>query len=459
MATEIEAIKCPQCGSVKVKELRTDHYQCESCGTEFVVHNDNDININVNNDSPPNTDNSKTNAKTLKVKIGNRGCLAIMVVLLILGCIIYFSFLGNSGGNSAGNANAKGNTWDKACASLFKDAQGNPYYVVVGTINSGENNNDNKSVYNMYLGLYSLKDAKPKWIKKLISSDFPNVAFRMFDDKDLYIGVGNDGSVGGGEKEIYRLDATTLSVENVKEALEKNDTNFSDGIARISFTYGIEKTGTDEYDYWGDASSGFKITTNDGKDFWYMPLIRQTYKTYSAYSNAKTKTSPNAVIKTGYSFINNSPDDNPNENWQLIKYRYKYDYGAPRDMPNFQDNNNSSHVVDYAVMDVDRKFFDPHVLDMDSAKVLIAYKPTVANDQTYVYQLLNAQNGSVITSVAPANKLSDDVYRGMLLKDGFVLLNANVDGGNNDAAYYDNSGKVINKIESTSNLKFAQVTN
>ena len=37
MAKRIKVIKCPQCGSTKAKELRTDHYQCKNCYTEFFI--------------------------------------------------------------------------------------------------------------------------------------------------------------------------------------------------------------------------------------------------------------------------------------------------------------------------------------------------------------------------------------------------------------------------------------
>ena len=51
MAKRIKVIKCPQCGSTKAKELRTDHYQCKSCYTEFFIDSD-DINILHKYDSP-----------------------------------------------------------------------------------------------------------------------------------------------------------------------------------------------------------------------------------------------------------------------------------------------------------------------------------------------------------------------------------------------------------------------
>ena len=45
MSKRIKAIKCPHCGSTKVKETRPDYYQCKACSTEFFLDDD-DININ-----------------------------------------------------------------------------------------------------------------------------------------------------------------------------------------------------------------------------------------------------------------------------------------------------------------------------------------------------------------------------------------------------------------------------
>jgi ribosomal protein S27AE len=40
MATEIKAIKCPQCGSTENTELEQNRFKCNKCGTEYFLDND-----------------------------------------------------------------------------------------------------------------------------------------------------------------------------------------------------------------------------------------------------------------------------------------------------------------------------------------------------------------------------------------------------------------------------------
>ena len=40
MATEIKAIKCPQCGSSQKTEIRPRYYRCTSCQTEYFLDDD-----------------------------------------------------------------------------------------------------------------------------------------------------------------------------------------------------------------------------------------------------------------------------------------------------------------------------------------------------------------------------------------------------------------------------------
>ena len=80
MAKRIKVIKCPQCGSTKAKELRTDHYQCKSCYTEFFIDSD-DINILYKYDSPL-SDLNKVNTKHIIISFV--GILNFFFVILMV---------------------------------------------------------------------------------------------------------------------------------------------------------------------------------------------------------------------------------------------------------------------------------------------------------------------------------------------------------------------------------------
>ena len=430
MATEIKAIRCPSCGSVKVKELRTDHYQCESCGTEFFLDSDNVININqVNINHYDNLETSTGNAGIHKPNNNHAGCIT---VILLLVCFIGCFFWGKVSKNDTGNTDKyhwAASKTSKEC--LFTDTAGNPYYVIAGSIEtSGDDFFTDTEDSNIYLGLFNLKDSKLQWIKKLSGStanDFDNnIDFQLFDDKNLYIIIN--------KSEVYRLNTATLTLEDMKMAYEQKDTDLKAGIATIAF---IEDNG---------VSSGFQIITNDGINLWYMPLINKTY-TETEFNKAAATPSSHSATKTAYNFLSlgNIPDsdwgieDDLGVKFNLIKYKYSYEYGAPRSIPNLEKRKN------YNIMIPNRNFFNATVLDFDSARILINFQPDSTGGM-WISQILNADNARIMISVR------ENASGGKLLKGGFALI---ADGY---AVYYDNNGKEINRIFKY-DLKFDKVTN
>ena len=51
MNKRIKVIKCPQCGSTKIEEIKPEHYRCKSCSSEFFLDND-DITIHHRYETP-----------------------------------------------------------------------------------------------------------------------------------------------------------------------------------------------------------------------------------------------------------------------------------------------------------------------------------------------------------------------------------------------------------------------
>src|SRR5579871_1335871 len=116
MATEIKAIQCPLCGSTASKELRRDHYRCESCGTEYFI--DNGI---VNTRIKPGP--GAPGAPGLPPQAGKGksmlGCLVtIFVVVVIISIALIFgvatsSINSNKSGSGSGDA-VMPTTWQYA---------------------------------------------------------------------------------------------------------------------------------------------------------------------------------------------------------------------------------------------------------------------------------------------------------------------------------------------------------
>src|SRR5690606_1457647 len=86
-----------------------------------------------------------------------------------------------------------------------------------------------------------------------------------------------------------------------------------------------------------------------------------------------------------------------------------------------------------------RLYFQPKVVTYNEKTLLIAYKPTPAEDDPFQLQLLDAATGRIQQTIPTELKYIDD--EGSLLKDGFIVK------GSSDYYYFDQSGKQINKFE------------
>lgn len=89
MAKNIKAIKCPNCGSIKKNEIKTDYYVCLSCNTEYFLDND-DININIKHVPHSSSQQSTARVKRIIATI----LLAFILVLIFF--IVIKRFVGNS---------------------------------------------------------------------------------------------------------------------------------------------------------------------------------------------------------------------------------------------------------------------------------------------------------------------------------------------------------------------------
>ncbi|MDR2274070.1 MAG: hypothetical protein LBF27_24400 [Sphingobacterium sp.] len=86
-----------------------------------------------------------------------------------------------------------------------------------------------------------------------------------------------------------------------------------------------------------------------------------------------------------------------------------------------------------------RLYFQPEVVAQNDKTLLIAYKPTPAEDDPLQIQLLDISTGAIQKTITTDLK---SIYKnGYLLNDGFIVK------GSSDYYYFDNSGKQINKFE------------
>ncbi|OOG15865.1 hypothetical protein BWD42_23590 [Sphingobacterium sp. CZ-UAM] len=446
MAKSIKAIKCPHCGSIKVSTIRPDYYKCDSCGTEFFLDSD-DININHNYNYPrSNPDQYKAIRIVLFAVVG---FITLMFVIGALSALFSKKPEPNySTYTSSNTADKKEEAitleWNYASNELFLDKNNVPHVVVVGNVRDSKARFDEGKDNKVYIGLFDPKTGKKEWIKQLMDTPVElsssDVKLQVFEDQNLYIIVKS--------KYIYQLDRNSLTFKSVLEDYVKDAPSLSTGIAKVEFKY-------------EDYGSSYQIINNEGQNLAYYPLINKSIPDKQLYDERRKKL-PNPTTKTEFTFSSKS-SYYPEEKIQLIQYSYQYQYGFPKDSPRFswdKDYGRSgiftdrdpykkvlinswqfkgTRLISFKDFTPGRLYFQPVVIAQNNKTLLIAYKPTPAEDDPLQIQLLDVATGAIQKTVTTDLK---SIYKnGYLLNDGFIVKSSS------DYYYFDNSGKQINKFE------------
>jgi len=442
MASEIKAIKCPQCGSTQQTEIRRNYFRCNSCGTEYFVNNENDITITHKYDIPNNTPQLK--------KAG-------IIIVSVIGAIIVLSFISSllfSGhkkmnsyhtlSTSPAPSKEKPFKWYRAEDFYFESAAGQPIFIALGIAEDDERRSaDAKNVLAGFYDAVSGKEIKKQELNIPLKVGF-DIKFRMFESGDLYCIVD--------EKRLLKVDRQYIKIEEVSPDLYKDIPDFSSGLAQIKFVY-------------EGGGDGFQVLTNDGKERYYYPLIQKVYTKdlfYKARSGFSTVPS-DTPVQTAFAFSRNDEDDYPEEKIQLVKYQYKCPSGYPKDTPAFgwrkdyggsgffTDKSpykksfitrwsiNQARVVSYTDFTPGRLYFDSKVLASDEHTVLIAFRSSVAQDAPYSIQALDAKTARILWTTPIDSNLY--IYDGFISDSGYCI-NANV-----CMLFIDKTGKIVNQFK------------
>ena len=395
MSKHIKVIKCPHCGSTKVRETRPDYYQCEACSTEFFLDSD-DININHRYIAPENNLLNGLNAKHLAI-IG--AILGFMIIPFVISTC--FSFLSSDDPitfNSTANNEPKieeSFSFKKLVPFVTKD--GRAVVAVFGVYSRGDYA---KKITENQIRIYDLKKDEPIKTTQLPIEKLKEVEGRTFDDGSVNIILNNST--------WYTIDKSTLDLKEMTNY--KNVPELESGFANIKFLSN------------GD-SDGFKIMTNTAKERFYLPIINKVY-TQRELFEACEKPLPNPVVKTDFDF-SRTTTDYPEQEIQLIKYSHYTQVGYPksdswsfgwcRDFGRkwgiFVGNEGSvkafistfdkerARLIKYENFTPDATYFSASVLWSNDSHVFIRFKSTASEDAEYVYQLLDATTAKPLWSV------------------------------------------------------------
>jgi len=440
MATNIKAIKCPQCGSTRQTGIRANYYRCNSCGTEFFIDNENDITVNHKFDVPNHAPQLKTVGIIVAAVIGSVFLLSILSSLL-------FSHKTKSnsyGAYTSAPAAPKEKTfkWDRTETFCFESANKQTIIVVVGT-KDDDSRSDSKNILAGFYDAASGKEITKQELNILTKRFDADIKFRRFETGEIYCIIN--------KKKLLTLDRQYVKIDEMPTDF-KDIPDLESGIAQIEFVS----------DAYGD---GFKILTNDGKERYYYPIIRKVYNKDQFYTaNKGFATIPaQSPVKTAFTFSRKS-FDYPEEKIQLIKYKYKSAIGYPRDSYGFEWRKDyggagiftdaspykkrlindwqmqSARMISFSNFTPGRLYFNSKVLAYNDEVVIIAFRPSAAEDAPYSIQALDANTAQVLWTTP----VEDKIY---LYDDNSITGSGYYISGNSYDLFVDKNGKIIRKFK------------
>ena len=401
MSKTIKTIKCPQCGSTRVDQIREDHYRCRSCSTEFWLDSD-DITIHHRHEYPGGTGPALEEDFLKKYK---------KHVYLVTGVFMFFVFVFPFISSLLQRPSIKSPleralsadedqeqyfwSWEEVTA--FLDRKGQPVIMGIGTRRMSRRRDGREQETRLAV---TVSPETKKLLKVQELTDLKSLeeaTLQELSDGRIYLII-NDRKIYEVNRGNYELREIVPQVEfpEVKELAK--------GISQIEFNH--------------SDPDGLTLMTSLGKKYIFYPVLKKIY-TENELWNAYEAMPPNPQVYTAFQFSTISISEYTEELIQLVKYQYRWQVGYPKNKPSFQwqkDYGGSgiftdrdpyrkvfisdwskqrSRLVSYKDFTPEAYYFSPEVLHYDDNQVFITYRPTVDKDAPRIYQCLDARTAEV----------------------------------------------------------------
>lgn len=408
------AIKCPQCGSTKHKNLAKNQYQCSNCDTQYVLENNEYIVNHYHHHIPAKT--HPANPKAIAV--------AIIVPLVLVGMLLVATIW-----NNAKQDVTTGEVWQRYDSYFLETDAKQAVVVRVGQMKEYGKDDANSDQKIKAVFYDAISDERLKVVElPLELKRFTRVEFKRFTDGTLYFIVE--------EKHLGRIGANSLTAELLPwQAFKQHPKLSGSGVAEANFERDMN-------------NDGFRLVTNEGETVYYYPS-QDLLLSQNEYREFKPESTVPMTVQTAYSFVEDGRADSLSDKYRLIQYRYQHQSGYPIQTPSFEYNDagqleeqkwskERSQTLDFTELTPNRNYFSPQLLDFNQQELMIGYKLTPAQDTLYTIQVLNAQNGEVKWTY----QVEDDSMMyypssGQIVSKGYFVDFAR------EAVLFDQQGKVI----------------
>lgn len=391
MAKQIKVLKCPQCGNTKPTTIGKEHYRCDKCKTEFFLDND-DVNINVNHRFDRPQQQTRTDSKAGKIIAG---LIAFVVIGSILSTVLGYVSDYRSRNRSSTTQTAARKPSSKYLFTMPISVRGE------GVALNIERRRLSDSVYAVFRNIATGNVLKEQALasKKEVQDKIVHRHFRSDNTDYLIIN----------KNQIYQVDPARYALNDFSAAICSRKPALEAGLMKAEFVPEIN-------------GEGFKLHTNLGKDLYYFPVadVLCTDKAFRYMTVDKPLESARPV--TYYLFQNKESAHSSNVA-QLLEITYTFNAGGPENKlmeanANGLKNKEKHRIISYKAVTEEQAYFSPEVLYSDKEQILIAYRPSLANDAGTNVELLDT-NGKTIWK-RPFKKALQ-VSAVIPTKDGFML--------------------------------------
>ncbi|MBE8715270.1 hypothetical protein [Sphingobacterium hungaricum] len=394
MAKRIKAIKCPQCGSTKQKEIDEHHFKCLNCDTEYILDSD-DINI-IHRYDYPSSGVAPVNSKKI---------IYIILALLAIPLFIFiFSSIFSTDNAIVKELSNKKYTWESGSEMLaFVDEKGDIKQFIVGSIDypSGQGR-DERVRGELYWSVYDIKSGKLDQVMKF--NDIKENGF--ISSTDFSLKKFNDGAIYFVYKKnkIYKYDIKLKNLVQINAVLLEDIPQLKSGIGNII---------SEDYYY------ALSITSNTGKKVIYFPSTK-IYVEGDIYSMARSNDikMPNPTVVTEFTHSNSNPS-------YVIKYQVSEQVGypiyiEPRFKVSFDENENPTEVTidkydsersfvqNYKIINPESVHYKLKILGYTDKYIFICYKNSIQGGEKFHIQMLDYTGKIQWSTVTDYEYIYDD---------------------------------------------------
>ncbi|MEO6820008.1 MAG: hypothetical protein ABI266_08800 [Ginsengibacter sp.] len=429
MAKQIKAIECPKCGSTDKTEIKPDYFLCNNCGTEYFLDNDD---ITVNHNVKYEGDKPSPPVPVDKKKVGYFVIGLALFFLLINILPRLFTKSGNHNSVSRGiNADVPKPDrvrWYTSEISYFVNSKDEPILIIAGTRSHDVGKEDGAIVF---VDFNTGKQIKEYEIPASKTGKIPEYTIQRFSNGDIFIIED--------KMKIYKVDQANYAYTDITASLFSNQPQMSTGVANVEFIFRPD-------------GEGFKLINNEGKNFFYYPIIDKLYtpKENEVVKNKLESKEAGEKLVTVYQFTSKS-SAYPEQIRQLIQFTKKDNAGGPDDKPWLEWKRAYPYTNDRKTIfmfgeDLVRNwkditpgqnYFDPKLYYFDADVLFYISMATPAENAPALLHCLNLHTFKIDWTLKLEDKYIKSVER---YDKGYLLIN------NQHVFSINKEGKVTNEF-------------